>query len=95
MCYNDNVRKKERGYPMLLDLIEKFSKIDEAISLQLSFSNGVYCIEVMFGDMDVYSYSTTDKLELVNKINNFYHCLLDDELFDRLVSDIEREPLNV
>jgi hypothetical protein len=78
---------------MLLDLIENFSKIDDAISLRLSYSNNVYCIEVMFGDMDVYSYSTTDKLELVNKINNFYNCLMDSELFDRLVKDIEKEPL--
>lgn len=80
---------------MLLDLIENFSKIDDAISLRLSYSNNVYCIEVMFGDMDVYSYSTTDKLELVNKINNFYNCLMDSELFDRLVKDIEKEPLEV
>lgn len=80
---------------MLLDLIENFSKIDDAISLRLSYSNNVYCIEVLFGDMDVYSYSTTDKLELVNKINNFYNCLMDSELFDRLIKDIEREPLNV
>lgn len=80
---------------MLFDLIEKFSKIDEAISLQLSYSNGVYCIEVMFGDVDIYSYSTTDRLELINKISNFYNCLLDKELFDRLVSDIETKPLEV
>lgn len=80
---------------MILDLIENFSKIDDGISLRLSYSNGVYCIEVMFGDVDVYSYSTTDKLELVNKINNFYNCLLDSELFDRLMEDIEKEPLEV
>ena len=80
---------------MLLDLIENFSKIDDGISLRLSYSNSVYCVEVLFNDVDFYSYSTTDKLELINKIDNFYHCLLDEELFDRLVSDIEREPLNV
>lgn len=79
---------------MLLDLIESFSEIDDGINLRLSYSNNVYCIEVMFGDIDIYSYSTTDKLELVNKINNFYNCLLDSELFDRLLEDIEREPIN-
>ena len=78
---------------MLLDLIENFSKIDEAISLRLSYSNNVYCVEVMFGDMDVYSYSTTDKLELINKISNFYNCLMDSGLFDKLVSSIQSEPL--
>lgn len=80
---------------MLLDLIENFSKIDEDISLNISYSNSVYTCSVYFGDMEIYSYSTTDKLELMNKINNFYNCLLDNELFDRLVSDIVGEPLNV
>lgn len=95
ICYNVIVSKKKWRLVVLFDLIERFGKLDEGISLSVSYSNGVYCVEVMFGDVDIYSYSTTDKLELINKISNFYSCLLDNELFDRLVSDIETKPLEV
>ena len=80
---------------MFFDLIKKFSSIDDCISLKVSYSNGVYGVDVLIGETEVYSFSSTDKLEIINRIDNFYNYLMDSDLFDKLLSDIEKEPLEV
>ena len=87
--------KKGGYFIMFFDLIKKFSSIDDCISLKVSYSNGVYGVDVLIGETEVYSFSSTDKLEIINRIDNFYNYLMDSDLFDKLLSDIEKEPLEV
>lgn len=80
---------------MIFELSEKFSKIDDDISLKVSSSNGTYSIGVMFGEEEVYFFSSTDKIDVIERVNNFYQALLDSDLFDRLQKEIEEEKFEV
>lgn len=80
---------------MLFYLAEKFGNIDEDITLKVSSSNGTYSVGVMFGEEEVYFFSSTDMLEVIERVNNFYQALLDSDLFDRLQKEIEEEKFEV
>lgn len=80
---------------MLFYLAEKFSNIDDDITLKVSSSNGTYSIGVMFGEEEVYFFSSTDELEVVERVNGFYRALLDSDLFDRLMDEVSNQPLEV
>lgn len=79
----------------IFDLCEKFSNIDDDITLKVSSSNGTYSVGVMFGEEEVYFFSSTDKLEVIERVNGFYRALLDSDLFDRLQKEIEEEKFEV
>lgn len=79
----------------MLFYLEKFSEIDSDISLRISTSNGTYSVGVMFGEEEVYFFSSTDKLEVIERVNGFYRALLDSDLFDRLQKEIEEEKFEV
>lgn len=80
---------------MLFYLAEKFSNIDDDITLKVSSSNGTYSVGVMFGEEEVYFFSSTDMLEVIERVNGFYKALLDSDLFDRLQKEIEEEKFEV
>ena len=76
---------------MLFDLCEKFSNIDDDITLKVSSDGCTNSIGVMFGDDEVYFFSSTDRLEVIERVDCFYTALLDSDLFDRLQKEIEEE----
>lgn len=83
---------------MIFELVRKLKAIDDnmAISINLSKDN-VWTLSIDNMDMGgyLYSYSSTDCLECIEKINTFIDCLQDNDKFDKLLSEILGEPFEV
>lgn len=89
---------KEGGAYMLFELVRKLKAIDDSMSIAINLSkDNVWTLSV--DGMEVgeylYSYSSTDLLEAINKIDNFIDCLTDNSKFEKLLSSILNEPLEV
>ena len=86
------------GRCMIFELVRKIRDIDDnmAISINLSKDN-VWTLSI--DDMDIggylYSYSSTDLKEAIDKIDNFIDCLQDNDKFDELLKEILGEPFEV
>lgn len=83
---------------MLFELARKLKAIDDNLSIAINLSkDNVWTLSV--DGMEVgeylYSYSSTDLLEAINKIDNFIDCLTDNSKFEKLLSSILNEPLEV
>lgn len=83
---------------MIFELVRRLKAIDDnmAISINLSKDN-VWTLSIDNMDMGgyLYSYSSTDCLECIEKINDFIDCLQDNDKFDKLLSDILNDPFEV
>ena len=83
---------------MFTELLRKLRDVDEDLSLAINLSkDNVYTISVDGMEMSgyLYSYSSTDLLEAINKIDNFIDALTDNEKFEKLLKDILEQPIEV
>lgn len=81
---------------MIFELAKKLEKIDGSLSLNISTEGNITCIEVVsdiIGTM--YSFSSTDRLEVYTKVLNYIDCLKDYDKFESLLKEIMYEPLEV
>ena len=81
---------------MIFELTKKLEEIDGSLSLKVSTEGSITCIEVVsdcIGTM--YSFSSTDRLEVYNKILNYIECLKDYDKFESLLKEVMDEPLEV
>ena len=83
---------------MLLEFVERLGKIDSNLSLRLRYGKGIVTVEVYNEGLgDIYTYSSTSKLDVYNRVDKFISCLEDKDstsLF-KLLDEILNEPLEV
>lgn len=83
---------------MFTELLRKLRDVDEDLSLAINLSkDNVYTISVDGMEMSgyLYSYSSTDLLEVINRVDNFIEALTDNEKFEKLLKDILEQPIGV
>lgn len=80
---------------MLLELAKKFNKLDDSLGLFISTDGVLFTIEVRSSLVDggFYSFTSTDIVEVVDRVENFYKSLLDCDRFDKLLDEVSNEPL--
>ena len=86
------------GRWMLFELVRKLRDVDDAMSIAINLSkDSVWTISVdgMEVGSYLYSYSSTDLLEAINKVDNFIDALTDNEKFEKLLKDILEEPIKI
>lgn len=81
---------------MIFELTKKLEEVDGSLSLKVSTEGNITCIEVVsdiIGTM--YSFSSTDRLEVYTKILRYIDCLKDYDKFESLLREVTDEPLEV
>ena len=83
---------------MLFELIRKLRDVDDELSIAINLSkDNVYTLSIdgMEKGSYMYSYSSTDLLEAINKLDNFIDCLTNTEKFEALINEILDEPFEI
>ena len=81
---------------MIFELTKKLEELDGSLSLKVSTEGSITCIEVVndvIGPM--YSFSSTDRLEVYTKVLRYIDCLKDCDKFEELLREVMKEPLGV
>jgi hypothetical protein len=81
---------------MIFELTKKLEEVDSSLSLKVSTEGNITCIEVVndiIGTM--YSFSSTDRLEVYTKVLRYIDCLEDCEKFEELLKEVMEIPLEV
>ena len=81
---------------MIFELTKKLEELDGSLSLKVSTEGNITCIEVIsdiIGTM--YSFSSTDRLEVYTKVSRYIDCLKDYDKFEELLREVTDEPLEV
>jgi hypothetical protein len=81
---------------MIFELTKKLEELDSSLSLKVSTEGNITCLEVVndiIGTM--YSFSSTDRLEVYTKVLRYIDCLEDCEKFEELLKEVMEIPLEV
>lgn len=81
---------------MIFELTKKLEELDGSLSLKVSTEGNITCVEVVsdiIGTM--YSFSSTDRLEVYAKVLRYIDCLKDYDKFESLIKEVTNEPLEV
>jgi hypothetical protein len=81
---------------MIFELTKKLEEVDSSLSLKVSTEGNITCLEVVndiIGTM--YSFSSTDRLEVYTKVLRYIDCLEDCEKFEELLKEVMEIPLEV
>lgn len=81
---------------MIFELTKLLEKIDNSLSIKVSTEGSITCIEVesdIIGSL--YSFSSTNRLEVFDKVRNYIGCLEDCDRFEQLIKEVSTEFLEV
>lgn len=81
---------------MIFELTKRLEEIDSDLAIQVSTEGSITSIKVVSSIVGtLYSFSSTDRLEVYSKVLRYIDCLKDCEKFEELLREVMEEPLEV
>jgi hypothetical protein len=81
---------------MYHELAKRLNSIDNTLSLLINTDGNRFYLGVYsYGLGEIYSYSSMDAEDSYKHVSNFIECMNNPDKFDKLIKEIEEEPLEV
>jgi hypothetical protein len=81
---------------MIFELTKRLEKIDSDLAIQVATEGSITSIEVVSSILGtLYSFSSTDRLEVYTKVLRYIDCLEDCDKFEELLKEVMEIPLEV